>query len=565
MSNNNFIKNFYFDINTNNLIRRGTINEDSNEISNQHILNIKLYPYQKKVIKKMEFMENGGKYYFGSNYIKTNIGILGNKIGSGKSICILERIIKKTSLHENSNITKSIDNIINIGIFQKHVLKTNLIVIKKHLLNQWTYYIKHYTNLNYNYIVKKNTISLFEKSILENKNDILIITDSVYKHFANHLSKKYDTVVFSRIIYDNIDDLDLKKCPKINNNFMWFVTSKPENLIFLNNIVYNLNCENENMVNENNFKELISNQIINWNKYVGLKNRGYIYKIFCKIYNNRFYIDYNSILVKCSDSLISKYTRKSKIITLNYNCSIPKYLNYSIKYGLINKKDMDIEGVFNINRVKMYVNHHHLINNLKKYSKNINRINEVNKVLTTKNYQNTSCPICYDNIRRPLIITPCCHQIFHIECLFKTYKNMMKCPYCISDMNILDCFYLDKLELNKKIPNKIDQIIKILNNVKGRCLVYISSTNYEIIKKKFKNSILIDYMHADTINNCKNNIFFLYSCSKIKGLHNAHFDNIIITKSEENEGDFDILKNISVDNNIQKKINMFTILYSNCN
>ena len=42
LSNKKFLKNFYFDVNTHNILRKGTISNDDEEIRTQHLQNIKL-------------------------------------------------------------------------------------------------------------------------------------------------------------------------------------------------------------------------------------------------------------------------------------------------------------------------------------------------------------------------------------------------------------------------------------------------------------------------------------------------------------------------------------------
>ena len=558
LSNKKFLKNFYFDVNTHNILRKGTISNDDEEIRTQHLQNIKLLSYQLKNIKRMNFMENGGKFYYDSKYYKTKIGILCNKSGSGKSFCILERIISQPKLPEYSIPTKSLGQFLHIFHNKSVFINTNLIVTSKILLYQWEFYIKTYTNLNYKSFQNNDGLTKIPILLQDNKCDIILIIDTAYNKFANFININNNNLVFSRIIFDSADSLNIKNCSELNSLFIWFLTSKPENLIFLNNIVYNINCDIE--VNNENYQELISSKLINWKRYNGFNHNGYVYNIFKKLYSERFDINYSGIIVKCSNTLLLRYANIPKYNLIKLKCYLPNFAKYIKNYSKISLKKIEYDDYIITNSYKIYYTLDSLISILEKKKYNSQRIQELRSELDSCN---SNCPICYEQLSKPLLITPCCQHTFHIKCIFKLYNNnSASCPYCNLKIKLNECYYFDKLIINKNKLSKINKLTNLLDSIIGKTLVYISDTNYKILNNKYKKRGC--FIRNNNIDLNKNNIFYISNFQKIRGFHSELFDNLIITQAVNKPLYNDIL-NITQIPLRKKKLNVFDINYANLN
>ena len=557
LSNKEFLKSFYFDVNTHNILRKGTITNEDEEIKIQQLSNINLLSHQLKSIERMKFMENGGKFYYDSKYYTTKIGILCNKSGSGKSFSILERIITQPKLPEYIIPKKSLGQFLHIFHNKSLFINTNIIVISKILLNQWEFYIKNYTNLNYKCFNGKKKLVKISNWLLDHNCDIILIIDTFYNKFANFVNVNNNNLVFSRIIFDNADTLNIKNCTELNSLFIWFVTSKPENLIFLNNIVYNINCDIE--VNNENYQELISSKLINWKRYNGFNHNGYVYNIFKKLYSERFNINYSGIIVKCSNSLLSRYTNIPKYNLIKLKCYLPNFTKYIKQYSKISSKELDYNDCIITNNYKIYYTIDSLINIIDKRFNN-SRIHELKNELEKSD---SNCPICYEQLSKPLLITPCCQQPFHIKCIFQLYSsNISTCPFCNLKIKLNECYYLDKLIVNKNKLSKISKIIKLLDSITGKTLIYISDINYKILNSRYtKKGIFIKNNNID-LN--KNNLFYISNFQKIRGFHSTLFDNLIITQ-EVNKQLYNDILNITQIPLRKKKLNVFDINYTNLN
>ena len=114
----------------------------------------------------MSYMENRGKIYLNNNrYITTSVGIYADKVGSGKSVTILSRIMKQPILKPSSEILLNIFGkiILRNSYNSIYNIKCNIIVVSHSIFIQWLSYIKNYTNLKVYCIKIKNDIYNLKK------------------------------------------------------------------------------------------------------------------------------------------------------------------------------------------------------------------------------------------------------------------------------------------------------------------------------------------------------------------------------------------------------------------
>ena len=105
-------------------------------------------------------------YNYFSNYknvnykIKTDFGVICDKVGSGKSFVILGLILYKKML-ENCEIFPGIStnsDSLNITIKNNNYLPVNILFVPHTIYHQWVEYISKYTNLNFFGIKTKKDI-----------------------------------------------------------------------------------------------------------------------------------------------------------------------------------------------------------------------------------------------------------------------------------------------------------------------------------------------------------------------------------------------------------------------
>jgi hypothetical protein len=527
LSTKDFLDKIYQDVNIYNLLHLGTLNNYSENSDKQSLINIQLMPHQLKSLYKMKFMENGGKYYFKSNYYTTNIGILCNKSGSGKSLSMLERISQQIKLTDN---IKPIKNISSIKLYNNKstFIKANLIIVPFYLIKQWEKYISTYSNLKAYSLNNEKDIQNIEKLLVQDTYDIYIIKDTIYNKFVKYLTITGINCIFSRIIFDNADSINIKNCQELKCSFTWYMTSTPENLIFLNNLVYYIT--NDQVINEENCEELLTSKIINWRKFRGISHKGLIYNTFKNIYKYRNLIDYKGIIVKCSNCLVNRYSKIPKYQVFKIKYTLPIIIKYLIENNNINLEIIENNEDLFLNNFNIYYNWNDLVNDLERKNININRLLELKKTLLKD--QQLNCPICYENINKPILVTNCCYQVFHLKCIFKLH-NILKntqCPFCTKRLNIKNCCYIDKLSIEKK-KSKLYQLSNLINKVTGNSLIYINKFEYNNLKNNYGiKGYFIQKKFLQKINQSKNKIFFISDLKYINGIHTKNIDNIIIAK-----------------------------------
>lgn len=193
-------------------------------------IKLTLKDHQLKLLKKCSELENNNIIYSQNDKIsiKTNIGIIGSSVGSGKSISILALITHPISIRHYPRY-KTYNDYFNIEdnslVLHNYIDKNiNVIVIPHNIFMQWKVYIETQTILTAEYYrVTADKIKLkFNK-------EIILVSSSQYTDFANLVNE--GNFRFSRVFYDEADSIHIPNCKKINAMFYWFVTSSIENLI----------------------------------------------------------------------------------------------------------------------------------------------------------------------------------------------------------------------------------------------------------------------------------------------------------------------------------------------
>ena len=164
-------------INHNHLINVNDLNEKSRRYSiNTDILKIKLHPHQLTLLQACINFENDkiylnkyknlvDNYEVGDNdYIRTNMAIIGDKVGSGKSYVILALILLNKSINNSQIESYGLNNIFINITSPLETYKTNLLVIPHNLYFQWKKYITTITddkNFKYKLICRKKDLQEF--------------------------------------------------------------------------------------------------------------------------------------------------------------------------------------------------------------------------------------------------------------------------------------------------------------------------------------------------------------------------------------------------------------------
>ena len=500
----NLINKIILDTKIHTIIDKGSLDLDKVSSIESHI---NLKNHQKLALEKIQSYEQSEHLH----------GIYADNSGSGKSFPILEQINNNPILPFNDKIfINNFDKTFKPSLY----IKTNIIVCSYYLIYQWINYITQYSNLTFYTISNYKSINYILKNgipILD-KYNIILISCSFYNKFYKAVFKnninKY--IYFSRIIYDDVNNLTIIKPQKINSLFTWFVTSSPENLIFLNHINYILKSNysidyfvNNILIHKPNYKIILP--FIDITNYKGIKHKGFINSFFNNLYRKRNSFSIDKLLINTHTN-ISNTFNISTICNKSYHFSLLNTFTFKKLKTIIAEpkhkiiKLLDLYSENNMNSFKntifktLNLNYKNLIQRYlwkKNYNKKTIKIsNEIKSLIYKKkitkeklnNILNEKCIICYGIIKKPFLYSYCCKNLFHLNCIFKniTIAQTYNCPLCTKDLYINKSIVFS--DIKNYILTKDQHIINIIVKSK-KTLIYSPDTVFlKFIKNNYYKS-----------------------------------------------------------------------------
>jgi hypothetical protein len=201
---------------------------------------IKLKPHQLALIKRciereqnaIEFSDN--ELILRNRYasMKCDIGIIADKVGSGKSYVILGIIMTDTipNQHVARNVSYGNGHLCletkSPRLIDKNV---NIIVIPHILQKQWCQYIELFSKKIKYYLVNKHkSLTNLETEI--DKHQILVVTGTFYKYVRGLFYLNNWRV--RRVFYDEVDSTNTPCAHYLSSRFIWFVTASYKNVLF---------------------------------------------------------------------------------------------------------------------------------------------------------------------------------------------------------------------------------------------------------------------------------------------------------------------------------------------
>ena len=538
---------------------------DSNSLRCSQPIKIKktLKPHQLACLYKAIYMENIGSITYKNNSqnrdvnlrnipntikISTNIGIIGDIVGYGKTLTALSIIahnpldkihINTTKVHsfhssKAYNYFTAVSENLNLHNYDNMISSTLIIVPRGPVYVQWEKTLKESTDLKYiaiddlNYI-KKN-LPIFknnnERAIIDyfNQYDVVLIKNTTLDRLLNYYNTPVSNIRhfiynWKRIMIDECHDI-INKIEIFNYLFIWLISGTYFNM-----------C---NKISSTSYSQYYNIKDILREDYI------------------------NYVLVKCNKEFVKESFKIPPIIEHYHLCKMSKYLRVIKKYinssildkinandisgaikdlggkneteegiaalicadmnkNLSNKQKereytlgLDILEETKANRIKTIDNEIVIIEG--KINDLTERITEINTKI---------CSICLDNVTHPIILE--CTHIFCGSCLFNflnshTYNstNIKKCPDCraeIKSTENLTAIVTTKDEITKEIIsedntnkigkgilNKEDTLLEILKNKPDGKFIVFSRVDVftKIIKLLVSNNITFAELKGNT-------------------------------------------------------------------
>jgi Helicase conserved C-terminal domain/SNF2-related domain len=401
---------------------RTTIIDQFDELATQpSIINIPLKNHQLAILYQARLLETG-RCTFEGNMLNTNIGILCDKPGAGKSYVAL-------GLMEN-NIDRQVDIVYSSGEFyitKKHEpSETNLLVVPNGIFNQWIQYVRN-TEL---------TVNICDSTNYVDQNKMLnIVSAKQYRNMYQVLNKQNQMVPitdikFNRVIFDEVDSINIPNCPKYDSSFYWFISAS--------------------------IAEMYDNKI---------RNNGFLKDMFRKLQSvNTTYKKY--IYIRCDPEFVNMSMAVPEMIVHNikiksgqlnvlsgiiddraralvqanniqefaqlYNVQLSSSYNIIdiVCESLIKDKQnltIDLEAA----QRRTYSSERTKTESIQRIQEQITEIDRKISLIKERISETNLCPISYEEIVNPAVVK-CCKQTFELSSIqdYMASTRNPKCPFC---------------------------------------------------------------------------------------------------------------------------------------
>lgn len=477
------------------------LTDASPQISQPKDLKISLMEHQKTAVYAMRKLEETGKllaknitqYGDPMNFnIETIVGILADKMGSGKSLMIISLILTYSTAPERNYFwggTKyiSIETTYNDGLMKES--NVNLLIVPHKLMNQWIKFFEYAPTLKIeSYSEIKDDERIKDYDSIKDKNVIIVSCTKV-----GDFIKKFQNVKWSRVIIDEADSISISVKHDIKSNFIWLVTGTPKSLRFSNKY----------------FLSTIFKGILPWTfEYLLVKNNDDFIEKSIKLQPPK------RITVKCLTpkevqvlksfipahilNMINAGNSDEAIKALNFNVdtndNILKVITRNLTDAINNKKlELEFEKKKVAHGPKQMKEKD---DKLKKITQCITRLEtryeSIKEKIHTLNDQ--YCPVCMDEFTKPTLVN-CCQSIYCFDCITLTATNNDLCPYCKKKLYKGNMHIIADGKTKEKILSKenqerekLDVLLELLEKTpNGKFLVFANfSKTFEKIELALK-------------------------------------------------------------------------------
>ena len=416
---------------------------------------IHLKPHQLTLLQRCMDLECKEMEYEGNTF-KTTIGIIGDKVGSGKSYTILSLIYSTLNIGLPNSVTLrsvGLDHIMIHATSTAIPINTCVLVIPHNLTKQWETYLENFGVLK-SYVVNRR-LQLKKMGNID-QYDVVMVTSTHYNEFAN----TFQNTRFKRVFFDEVDTLNIPNCSSLTANFTWFVTAS------YNNLVYPKGFADWNQITLQ--YTLVS---------VGIKNKGYINNIFTDLFFKMTPSLTRRIIAINRDDFVDKSFQLPEIIRQIVLCRSSNVIN--ILNGVVSQDIIACLNAEDVISALTHVNAHNKNTEdnvvrvvLDKYNRMVHNIQLQKEYIMKCEYDTTDqrnkelgdlvtkrddlvrkidhierrirdtnlCSICLNDVEHKTITAECCQNSFCFKCITQWVNVRPVCPCCKTPLQMKDLF-----------------------------------------------------------------------------------------------------------------------------
>lgn len=189
-----------------------------------------------------------GVYVSSDKQLFLQFGVIGDRVGSGKSLVCLSLIASKHTIPTHRQIIDYFQSTRYYTIRDipavEPIQNCNLIIVPHILVKQWYEYIRNQTSLKVLLLRYTRDIEITDLIRHITAHEITLITNTMYKQFEERPDIR--TFHWKRIFIDEADTIDIKKQSDFNlqASFIWFITASYMNILYPNGVIsYPRECD----------------------------------------------------------------------------------------------------------------------------------------------------------------------------------------------------------------------------------------------------------------------------------------------------------------------------------
>ena len=459
----------------------------------------------------------------------TNYGILGDKVGVGKTLMVLAHI-SQMSLEQldNHSFTLQPRSTYNCFSLQKNTLPEqnlydSLVVVPHTIYRQWQDTITNHTNLRACFLKTQRDID--KDNLLETLagSHITLISNTLYPSFLHNLNRRFQLLgmanpVWMRVFYDEVDTIKIPQtCPQPPTRFTWFITATFEKLLSLNECYHSnyyralpgefislLHPDLQSMLSV--FLE--SHPMVSWNR---IQSNGYFLEQLRCFHPARY-----QLVLRCASAFLDESVELPPLLRQTILCqspaahriiqnTLPNEAEQALHAGDI-QRALQILGVSSqtpltlveaateyrkrdLERAKRrfafaqeedYSTPQAKEAALQLLQERIHRLEEQIQTIQERfeGLEKDICHICFEQGSSP-VVTPCCSKRFCAGCILEWCCRSTRCPTCRQSFHPNQLISLSNVVSEGSIqspitlPKKIDALQKIFHeNPEGSFLVF---------------------------------------------------------------------------------------------
>lgn len=463
---------------------QSSFNIDVDELGEEHPrlegpvgCNVSLKPHQQSLLARCIKYENGqvsledfpsvrDEISTGA-FMRTRVGVIGDRVGSGKSYVILSLICCNDISQVTQPMIKSHGyNKVNF-FFRDNIptIKTNMLVVPHNLAIQWQSYIETF-GCNIKYKIIKTSKAL--ETLCEGNNwlnavtelDLIVVTSTLYNRIAKEFTN--NKVKLHRVIFDEVDSLSIPGCKYIDANFYWLVTASFGNTLYPRGYCV--------------FERSIERYVWYAN---GIPHSGFIKNLLTDLCANVPLEYVKTLIVKNKEAFVELSLSLPPMNTRVTRCKTP--FTIGILNGMVEKQVLDHLNANDLQGALALINNNQknnetniIVRVIEKFSRQANNLNVQIETQQALLYDNESereaelsrltallkevehkidtitsrikasdvCSICFDDVTQKTVV-PCCQNSFCFGCLSRWVSQKHNCPLCKRSLNLGEVLVVD--------------------------------------------------------------------------------------------------------------------------